>query len=107
MAAQSDEAPILDLLAKMTAASLEASGLDEQTLMLVRIAALVSVDAPPASYLLNLGAAGESGVDVDQIQGVLAGVAPIVGTARVVSAATKMVRALDLKLELGDLALEE
>lgn len=107
MAAQSDEAPVLDLLANMTAASLEASGLDEQTLMLVRLAALVSVDAPPVSYMLNLGAAGESGVDEDQVQGVLAAVAPIVGTARVASALAKLVRALDLKLELGDLALEE
>ena len=57
--------------------------------------------------MMNLEAAGKSGVDADQVQGVLAAVAPIVGTARVVSAAGKMVRALDLKLELGDLALEE
>ena len=55
------ETPVLDLLATMTAASVEASGLDPQTLMLVRIAALVAVDAPPSSYLLNLGAAGEIG----------------------------------------------
>ena len=102
-----DETPILDLLAKMTADSIEATGLDEQTLMLVRIAALVSVDAPPASYLMNLQVAGESGVDADQVQGVLAAVAPIVGTARVVSAAGKMMRALNLKLELGDLALDD
>lgn len=101
------EAPILTLLATMTADSLDATSLDEESLMLVRIAALVAVDAPPASYLMNLKAAGESGVDADQIQGVLAGVAPIVGTARVVSAAGKMIRALDLKLELGDLALED
>ena len=107
MAAQSDETPILALLAKMTADSLEATGLDDRTVMLIRIAALVSVDAPPASYMMNLEAAGGSGVDADQVQGVLAAVAPIVGTARVVSAAGKMVRALDLKLELGDLALEE
>ena len=107
MSGQSDEAPILDLLAKMTAASLEASALDAQTLMLVRIAALVSVDAPPVSYMLNLGAAGESGVDEDQVEGVLAAVAPIVGTARVASALGKLIRALDLKLELGDLTLDE
>jgi 4-carboxymuconolactone decarboxylase len=106
MATESD-APILALLARMTADSLDATSLDEESLMLVRIAALVAVDAPPASYLMNLRAAGEIGVDADQIQGVLAGVAPIVGTARVVSAAGKMIRALDLKLELGDLALEE
>ena len=107
MAAESNEAPILGLLAKMTADSIEATGLDPRTLMLVRIAALVSVDAPPASYLLNLRVAGESGVDADQVQDVLAAVAPIVGTARVASAASKMVRALNLELELGDLALED
>lgn len=107
MAAESNEAPILGLLAKMTADSIEATGLDPRTLMCVRIAALVSVDAPPASYLLNLRVAGESGVDADQVQDVLAAVAPIVGTARVASAASKMVRALNLELELGDLALED
>ena len=107
MAAQSNDAPILGLLAKMTADSVEATDLDPRTLMLVRIAALVSVDAPPASYLLNLRVAGESGVDAAQVQDVLAAVASIVGTARVASAAGKMVRALNLELELGELALED
>ena len=106
MAAESDT-PILDLLAKMTADSLEATTLDAQTTMVVRIAALVATDAPPASYLLNMGVAGESGVDADMVQGILAAVAPIVGTSRVVSAAGKMVRALGLKLDLAELADEE
>ena len=53
---QPTETPVLDLLATMTASSLEASELDPKTLMQVRIAALVAVDAPPASYLMNLGA---------------------------------------------------
>jgi hypothetical protein len=52
-----DQTPVLDLLGTMTEASVMASELDAQTLMLVRIAALVAVDAPPASYLMNLGAA--------------------------------------------------
>ena len=90
----------------MTAESLEASSLDEQTLMLVRIAALVAVDAPPASYLLNLEAAGKVGVDEDQVHGVLTAIAPIVGTARVASAASKMVRALGLAIELDELEAE-
>jgi hypothetical protein len=107
MSASSGETPILDLLAKLTADSIQASSLDGETLMLVRIAALVAVDAPPASYLLNLGVAGQTGVDADQIQGVLAAVAPIVGTTRVVSAAGKMVRALDIKLDLAQLDLAE
>ena len=60
-----EETPVLDLLAGMTAASIAASSLDPDTLMLVRIAALVAVDAPPVSYLMNLGAAGEVGIDAE------------------------------------------
>jgi hypothetical protein len=48
---QSHETPVLDLLTTMTTASLETTTLDAETAMLVRIAALVAVDAPPASYL--------------------------------------------------------
>ncbi|MGZ6638907.1 MAG: carboxymuconolactone decarboxylase family protein [Solirubrobacteraceae bacterium] len=103
MATQSGETPLLDLLASMTASSVESTNLDPRSLMLVRIAALVAVDAPAASYMLNLGAAGELGVTADEVQGLLAGVAPIVGTTRIVSAVGKLVRALDLKLELGEL----
>jgi len=101
------DAPVLDLLKTMTAESIEASTLDEESLMLVRIAALVAVDAPPASYLLNIGAAGEVGIDADQVQGVLAAVAPIVGTARIASAAGNMMRALGFAEELAELAEED
>jgi hypothetical protein len=103
MAAQPDDTPILDVLATMTVASMEASSLDAEQLMLVRLAALVAVDAPPASYLLNLGAADEAGVSLEQIQGVLVGVAPIVGTTRVVSATANIVKALGVALESADL----
>jgi len=78
-----EETPVLDLLAGMTAASIAASSLDLDTLMLVRIAALVAVDAPPVSYLMNLGAAGQIGVDEAKLRGVLVAVAPIARTARV------------------------
>ena len=60
MEEQATNAPVLELLTSMTADSIEASGLDAETLMLVRIAALVAVDAPAVSYLMNLGAAGEA-----------------------------------------------
>lgn len=98
------DTPILDLLGRMTADSMETSTLDEQTLMLVRVAALIAVDAPPASYLVNVGAAGDVGVSSDQITGVLAAVAPIVGTTRVVSAAGSMIKALGAAVELAELA---
>ena len=100
MAEQATDTPVLDLLAAMTADSIEASSLDAQSLMLVRIAALVAVDAPPASYLLNLAAAGEVGVDADQIRGVLTAIAPIVGTARIASATGNIARALAIEIEL-------
>jgi alkylhydroperoxidase/carboxymuconolactone decarboxylase family protein YurZ len=103
MAEQSTETPVLDLLATMTAESIEASSLDKETLMLVRIAALVAVDAPPVSYLMNLGAAGEVGLEPEDVRGVLAAVAPIVGTARVASATGHIVRALGIAIELAEL----
>ena len=90
------ETPVLDLLAGMTTASIEASSLDAETLMLVRIAALVAVDAPPASYAFNLAAAGDLDIDPEQVRGVLAAVAPIVGTPRIASATGNIVRALAL-----------
>ena len=97
-----------DPLATMTAASMEASSLDARSLMLVRIAALVAVDAPPASYLLNLGVAGEAGVDGDDVRGVFAAVAPIVGTARIASAVGKVLRALGFaELAAEEMLLEE
>lgn len=100
------ETPVLDLLGRMTADSIEASSLDAEALVLTRIAALVAMDAPPASYLLNLGAAGEIGIDAEQIQGVLTAIAPIVGTARIASAAGNIGRALGIALELADLEAE-
>ena len=103
--ADTSETPIRDLLATMTAASFEVTTLDPQAVMLARIAALVAVDAPPGSYLLNLGAAEEIGVDEEQVKGVLAAIAPIVGTARVASAVGNIARALGLAIELAELEM--
>jgi 4-carboxymuconolactone decarboxylase len=102
MSASTDETPVLDLLASMTADSVVASSLDPQSLMLVRLAALVAVDAPTASYLLNLEPAADAGVDADQVRGVLTAVAPIVGTARVVSATGTIVDALAVAIEVAE-----
>lgn len=107
MSMQTSETPLLDLIGDMTAASLEASSLDAQALMLVRIAALVAVDAPPASYLLNLGAASDVGVDEQQVTGVLAAIAPIVGGPRIVAATGNIARALGFAIDLAEAELEE
>ena len=104
---ETTETPVLDLLAGMTAASIEASSLDPQTLMLVRIAALVAVDAPPVSYAFNLEVAEDLEIDPEQVRGVLAAVAPIVGTARIASATSEIMRAFELELEVAELEPEE
>ena len=106
MADQATDTPLIDLLKGMTADSIEASSLDVEALMLVRIAALVAVDAPVASYLLNLGAASELDIDPERVHGVLAAIAPIVGTARIVSAASKIAQAIGITIELAELAAE-
>jgi alkylhydroperoxidase/carboxymuconolactone decarboxylase family protein YurZ len=103
VATPATETPVLDLIRRMTSDSIEASTLDPQELMLVRIAALVAIDAPPASYLLNLGAASELGIEADEVRGVLMALAPIVGTPRVVSAVGNIARALGIALELEEL----
>ena len=97
------EAPVMELLARMTTDSFESSSLDIDTLILVRLAALVAVDAPPVSYALNLGFSLEDGLDVDSIRGLLTAIAPIVGTAKIASATGNIVRALSNEVELGDL----
>ena len=99
-----DSSPVLDLLASMTAESVVVSTLDPQTLMVARIAALVATDAPPVSYALNLETAVDAGLDVEQVRGVLTAIAPIVGTARVATALSKIADALELELERAELA---
>jgi len=89
-----EETPVLDTLAAITAVSIENTSLGDRELMLTRIAALAAVDAPPISYLMNVGAAADSGITLEDVQGVLIAVAPIIGTARTISAATNITEAL-------------
>ena len=101
------DTPVLDLLAKMTVDSLEQSTLDAETIMVARIAALVALDAAPVSYLTNLEAAGEAGVDLEMVQGILIAIAPIVGTARVMSAASKVAEALGIAVAIAEADLSQ
>ena len=54
----------------------------------------------------NLAVAGEVGLDAEQVRGVLAAIAPIVGTARIVSATTEIVSALAVAIEIAELEAE-
>jgi len=80
---------------------LAASGLPPTTFALVKIAALIAVDAPPASYAWQVANALEEGVTPEEILGVLRAVAAQVGTPRVVAAAPEIMLALGLSLPDG------
>jgi hypothetical protein len=101
-----DSTPLLDTLAAMTAVSIEQCDLDPREFMLARLAALAAVGAPPASYLANAGTASDVGVTLEDVQGVLIAVAPIVGTARAVTAAGNIARALGFAIAAIEAELE-
>ncbi len=98
MPTDTEEMPVLETLAAMTAASLERCDLPADTLLLVRLAALVAVDARPMSYLAHIGAGAEVGLTLEDAQNVLVAVAPIVGTARVMSGAINITEALGIAI---------
>ena len=97
-----EDRPLLATLADMTAASVARADLVPRELMLVRVAGLIAIDAPPASYLLNLGPAVDSGLTLEDAQSVLVTIAPIVGGPRVVNAAANIASALGLALAIED-----
>lgn len=103
MPAQNSESPVLDALAAITAESVERCALGANELLAVRIAALASVGAPTASYLMHVGPAVDAGVTIEQVQDVLIAVAPIIGTARTLAAAASITEALGITV----VALEE
>jgi alkylhydroperoxidase/carboxymuconolactone decarboxylase family protein YurZ len=74
------------------------SGLDARLYSLVKIATLIALDAPPASYLWQVGNAVAAGCTAQDILGTLIAVAPQVGGPRTVAAAPEIMVALGLTL---------
>jgi alkylhydroperoxidase/carboxymuconolactone decarboxylase family protein YurZ len=77
------------------------SRLDDRSYALVKLAALIALDAPPASYVWQVGNAIAEGASAEDILGVLIAVAPQVGGPRIVSAAPEIMVALGLTLPDG------
>ena len=88
------ENPVLETIGAITDAALGRSDLPADALLMIRVAALAAVDARPISYLAHVGPAIESGVTAKDVQNVLVAVAPIIGTARTMSAAINITEAL-------------
>jgi 4-carboxymuconolactone decarboxylase len=89
---------ILDAAVGLRESSREATGLDPRTFALVKIATLIALDAPPASYAWQIGNALEDGVSPEDILGVLRAVAPQVGGPKVIAAAPEIMLSLGLAL---------
>lgn len=96
------EAPVLATLAEMNIASISRVELDPAVLIVVRLAALIASEAPAASYLMHIGPALDNGVALDDLQDVLVAVAPIVGTARVLTAAGNIAEALGVAIAVAE-----
>jgi len=92
------ELSLLETAVGLREAQLESTGLDARTFALVKIAALIALDAPPASYAWQVANALAEGATPEDMLGVLRAVAPQVGGPRVVAAAPEVMLALGLNL---------
>ena len=90
------EAPVLEAIAKMHLDTMAGCDLDARSFHLVRLAALVAMDAPPASYVVHLGLAMDAGITVEEMQDTLVAIAPIVGSVRLTAAAGNVIRGAGL-----------
>jgi 4-carboxymuconolactone decarboxylase len=84
----------IDALLSEEHANVTLAGIDPQAHALLRIAALIAVDAAPPSYMSAVEAGLHAGASRDEMVGTLIAVIPIVGVARVVSAAPNLALAL-------------
>jgi 4-carboxymuconolactone decarboxylase len=96
----------LHALSQMHERNFEACGLDKETYELVRMAALTAMGAPPISWLTHLGEARRDGVSRERLLGTLIAIAPVVGSARTVSAGANIAKALGIAEDVRD-RLEE
>jgi alkylhydroperoxidase/carboxymuconolactone decarboxylase family protein YurZ len=79
----------------------ERSGLDARSYALVKLAAIMALDAPPASYLWQVANALDAGATPEDLLGVLIAIAPQIGGPKLVAAAPELMVALGLALPDG------
>lgn len=82
------DASVCEPLLQMNPGTSERSGPDQETY--------------PPSRLLSIGTAAELGVPLEKVRGTLVAIAPVVGSARVVSAARSVGGAFGLELGTED-----
>jgi 4-carboxymuconolactone decarboxylase len=99
--ALSDEGAIGSIFAGEVT-DLDNSELGDRTRAMVRLAALVATESSAPSYQWAVNVALAAGVSADEMADVLMSVAPIVGVARVASAAPVLACALGYEPALPD-----
>jgi alkylhydroperoxidase/carboxymuconolactone decarboxylase family protein YurZ len=87
--AADESLPVLETIFRMHLDTLQHCSLDPRSYHLVRIAALIAIDAPPASYLTHLAVAADDGVTAEDVQGVAVAIARLVGSPRITAAAAQ------------------
>ena len=100
------ETPVPDTLADITAISVERCALPPRELMLARIAALIAVDAPAASYSANAGAAAPSGITPMAFRR-SSELPRFVGTVRVVGAPGNILKAFGFEIMVAEAEMTE
>jgi alkylhydroperoxidase/carboxymuconolactone decarboxylase family protein YurZ len=96
------DTPVLDTLTDMIGASIDHNTLSPREFVLARLAALIAIEAPPASYLFQAKPAADLGITADDVQGVMIAVAPVVGAPRVVAASGNIMRALGFAIAVTE-----
>jgi alkylhydroperoxidase/carboxymuconolactone decarboxylase family protein YurZ len=92
------DADVLKEAVDIREAEQQSSGLNPVTFGLVKIAALIALDSPPASYMWQIANALDAGATPAEILGVLRAVAPQVGGPKIIAAAPEIMVALGLSL---------
>jgi hypothetical protein len=97
---QLSDNPVNATILAMTGASVERCDLPDREIMIARIAALAAIGAPALSYALNTAAVAEAGLTIEEVQGVLVALAPIIGTGRSAAATEQIGEGLSLGMAL-------
>ena len=96
------DTPLLETIAGMTRSSLDNVRLPAREVLLVRLACLVAGDAPRASYVYNLTSPAGAELSQADVEAVLVASAPLVGTARIASAADRIAEAMGYPISVFD-----
>jgi 4-carboxymuconolactone decarboxylase len=81
-------------LLQTDSANATVAGIEDRAHALIRIGALIALNAAPPAYMDSVNAAVRAGASEDEIVGTLIAVLPTVGVARVVTAAPNLGLAL-------------